>query len=575
MTNEDALAAAVRRFAGAGRLPGRIEVSADAYRRLERIAELAGDPWPAGLLGPDARLANFIEEEGYACTTVLRGVRAALDAVRGPDGETIAHYPADTQCSVRSMLPSAPEPHGTAFRRALARDRDAGSMAPATLRHDWRWHPAGERSGAPNPLACARCGLIARRPDYAPDSCFAGRRAPVHYAALHWFFLHPGAVVCAAAGIADPLAIGAEALCGRSTEHFAALTRGGWIVSPWHERPDMLRSANPYAADSERADCPDCIAAMDRLPPALAEPHEWRFGGEVPACAVCGVTRAGDQRFGCDGGRYVEWRREQKNRKTATGDQVFHHEDWACATARRKHAGLPMAADGRRVTCFSCLRTGLRQLVVVIVPRQIGGARRERDAKELERAIASAAGAIRDSVRTGASIDQAIGALAVHGPQRLREEFAELARAMPLYGREEALALSQDRVNHPAWDSAALTLLFAGSVGGEGMTGMLDALSASLFNRLRIRAEARAAQTEAIWAGRIISSMPGGMLAYNVLVNPDNAAAFDSFVGQGVLIGILVANAAGYAWLSRIASFRSPGRIVRSWRQGDADSFSG
>ena len=151
----------------------------------------------------------------------------------------------------------------------------------------------------------------------------------------------------------------------------------------------------------------------------------------------------------------------------AGGDQIFHHEDWACAAARRKHAGLPMAADGRRVTCFSCLRTGIRQLVVVIVPRQIGGARRERDAKELERAIASAAGAIRDSVRTGASIDQAIGALAVHGPQRLREEFAELARAMPLYGREEALSLSQDRVNHPAWDSAALTLLFVGTASGR------------------------------------------------------------------------------------------------------------
>ena len=72
--------------------------------------------------------------------------------------------------------------------------------------------------------------------------------------------------------------------------------------------------------------------------------------------------------------------------------------------------------------------------------------------------------------------------------------------------------------------------------------------------------------------------MPGpsnpAIVTFDAL-HPDNAAAFDSFVGQGVLIGILVANAAGYAWLSRIASFRSPGRIVRSWRQGDADSFSG
>ncbi len=50
------------RRAGGGRLRGGMTIDDAVYRRLERIMELANAPWPPGLFGPDARLANFIEE---------------------------------------------------------------------------------------------------------------------------------------------------------------------------------------------------------------------------------------------------------------------------------------------------------------------------------------------------------------------------------------------------------------------------------------------------------------------------------------------------------------------------------
>ena len=367
MTKNSELTAALRRLAGAERLPGKMEGDADLYRRLERIMELAGAPWTPGLLGREARLANFIEDEGpYDCRTGSEGTNMRISAVLDTVGGARIVSDADIrEHGLDAALLAAPDPHSAAFRRALDRTAEANEPDPARG-HDWRWHPAADRSDAPNPLACAHCGLIARRPESAPADCRPGLRAPVHYSAPWWFFRNPGAVVHAAAGPASALSRGEPSLCGRVAEHFAGLTPRGTVLSPWNRNEYDHSGTGQAYNDCERADCGDCIGAMASLPHALTDPHDWRIGGDAHACPACGITQGGGQSFGCDSGRYMEWQR--RSRKSGKADQVIHHRDWACPAARRREAGLPTAAGGRRITCFSCLRSGQKQPSLASAP---------------------------------------------------------------------------------------------------------------------------------------------------------------------------------------------------------------
>ena len=75
--------------------------------------------------------------------------------------------------------------------------------------------------------------------------------------------------------------------------------------------------------------------------------------------------------------------------------------------------------------------------------------RHNRRRAALQTALAEAIGQLRDAIRTGLSVPEALVSPARSGPETLRPEFAALVREMRLVGSEPALAAMRDRLADP------------------------------------------------------------------------------------------------------------------------------
>src|SRR5690606_35274826 len=111
-------------------------------------------------------------------------------------------------------------------------------------------------------------------------------------------------------------------------------------------------------------------------------------------------------------------------------------------------AGLvAQAFFGWAVVTVAAAGTGL------LLPSWYFRQRAERRRAAVEEAVGEAIEALRDAVRIGLSIEEAIHALARTGPQALRADFRELERDLRLAGFESAIERARERVAEPLFDT--------------------------------------------------------------------------------------------------------------------------
>ncbi len=173
--------------------------------------------------------------------------------------------------------------------------------------------------------------------------------------------------------------------------------------------------------------------------------------------------------------------------------------------------GLPIAAAGSAL------------LLGYFAPRQLAGIRADRRRAATETAIANSIAALRDFIRSGSSINRALQQLSESGPLLLRPEFRQLSSDIAAHGFETAIARSQERLAHPAWDSTALALAYSHRAGGTAISPVMDRLAASVQGRIGVRSEARARQTESVLTGRVLAVSPLALLAGPRLRQPPPA----------------------------------------------------
>lgn len=170
-------------------------------------------------------------------------------------------------------------------------------------------------------------------------------------------------------------------------------------------------------------------------------------------------------------------------------------------------------------------------------------------------ALVEAIDQLRDAIRTGLSISEALAGLARSGPEALRPEFATLVREMRLIGFESALLALRHRLADPVFDVVAASLLLNDRLGGRNISQVLDRLAHATRAQLRIEQELRAHQARNVLSARIVAAVPLVVLVAIRQVNPGYLALFDSWSGQLLLAGCLVSIAVGYAgmrWLTRL-----------------------
>jgi tight adherence protein B len=209
--------------------------------------------------------------------------------------------------------------------------------------------------------------------------------------------------------------------------------------------------------------------------------------------------------------------------------------------------------------------SGLSAAVGLLGPYAYYIRRHDRRRSAIQDGLVEAIEQLRDAIRTGLSVQEALVGLARSGPEVLRDEFASLGRDARLLGFETALASMRDRLADPVFDVVAGALLINDRLGGRLVSQVLDRLADSTRAHLRIEHELRAHQARTVLSARIVAAAPLVALVGLRATNPRYLSIFDSVLGQMVLIACAASVALGYVAMLYLT--RLPGQrrvLVRS-----------
>lgn len=242
-------------------------------------------------------------------------------------------------------------------------------------------------------------------------------------------------------------------------------------------------------------------------------------------------------------------------------------------------AGLRDAAPRDLMLCSlgaGLLSGGVTQLILgwsvvsllaaglgVVAPLAYCVRRHDRRRHEIQTALVEAIGQLRDAIRTGLSVPEALLGLARGGPSVLRPELTTLVRETRLMGFERAIGAMQDRLVDPVFDVVAASLVLNDRLGGRNVSQVLDRLAHATRAQLRIHDELRALQARNVLSARIVAAMPLIVLIAIHQLNPGYLSVFNEWSGQLLLAGCLVSIFVGYAsmrWMTRLPGER---RVLR------------
>lgn len=189
--------------------------------------------------------------------------------------------------------------------------------------------------------------------------------------------------------------------------------------------------------------------------------------------------------------------------------------------------------------------------------------RAQRDRTARQAALADAVDSLRSAVRSGMSIEEALGSLARNGPEPLRPPLSDLARDLRVSSFEEAIHRTRERIADPAFDMVAAALVMSHRVGGRNLSTVLEALSRAVRQTLRVEQELRAHQQKNVLSARIIAALPLGLILVIRGLNPTYLDVFSSPGGQGVLALCLLSVAIGYAGMLRATRLPGEARVLQ------------
>ncbi len=170
---------------------------------------------------------------------------------------------------------------------------------------------------------------------------------------------------------------------------------------------------------------------------------------------------------------------------------------------------------------------------------------------------------VTSGVRAGLALPEALGQVAVRGPQELRPAFAAFAHDYRTSGRfAVSLDRLKDRLGDPVGDRLVESLRIAREVGGSDLGILLRTLSAFLREDARTRAELEARQSWTVNAARLAASAPWVVLAF-LSLRPESVRAYATGVGGLVLLTGAVLTVVAYRLMVRIGRLPAEERVLR------------
>jgi len=181
-------------------------------------------------------------------------------------------------------------------------------------------------------------------------------------------------------------------------------------------------------------------------------------------------------------------------------------------------------------------------------------ARRGRADTDLERALPAALEAVARSLRSGASLNQALGEAAAGAPGGLG---VELRRVTAEAGHGAGLVDALDRlaVRRPVPGvRLAVAALCLGVETGGAQARAVDGVAVTMRERLAVAAEVKALSSQARVSALVIGVAPLGFGAFAAATDPAHARfLFHTPLGLAFVTAGLVLDGLGWLWMQRLS----------------------
>ncbi|TDV44168.1 type II secretion system F family protein [Actinophytocola oryzae] len=177
-------------------------------------------------------------------------------------------------------------------------------------------------------------------------------------------------------------------------------------------------------------------------------------------------------------------------------------------------------------------------------------------------AIATWTEMLRDTL-AAAGLEQAILASAPIAPTAISHEVTALANRLE---GGEALAPSlrylADDLADPTADLVVSSLLLAATQQARQLGELLGSLAITARNQAAMRMRVEASRSRTRTTVRIVVGTTLAFAAVLTVLNREYLAAYDTAIGQLVLLATGTLFACAFAWLVRIAALTEPGRVL-------------
>jgi len=194
------------------------------------------------------------------------------------------------------------------------------------------------------------------------------------------------------------------------------------------------------------------------------------------------------------------------------------------------------------------------------VPGMLLRSRDERASLERREAIAEVSSRLRDAIRSGIGIADALANVAENAPARIRADLRRLVSEARVSDLPDAARAFAERVSDPSADLLASALGTSERLGSRNLSEVLDALAEATTAQAAAVREARARQTRNRISARIVAAVPILLLLAIRQANPAYLAPFETASGQAVLAFAFALIWAGYVAMQLAARIEGSAR---------------
>jgi tight adherence protein B len=187
------------------------------------------------------------------------------------------------------------------------------------------------------------------------------------------------------------------------------------------------------------------------------------------------------------------------------------------------------------------------------VPGALRMSREEQARLERREAVAEVSSRLRDAIRSGIGVSDALAQAAENAPRVIRGELRRLVSQARVSGIPEAADAFAERVGDPSADLLASALATSERLGSRNLSEVLDALAEATTAQAAAVREGKARQTRNRMSARIVATIPLLLLLAIRRANPAYLAPFGEPTGQAVLAFAFALIWTGYMLMRRAA----------------------